>query len=41
MLAKMSQKVVSLKFRLYLSKRNIVHVDRLSLNIIHGKGVGV
>lgn len=32
-LAKMTQEFVSLKFRPYLTKRNVICVDRLSLNV--------
>lgn len=35
-LAKMSREFVSLKFRPYLTKRNVICVDRLSLNVTNG-----
>lgn len=41
MLAKMSQRVVSLKFRPYLSKRSVIHLDRLTLDVTNDEGVGV
>lgn len=37
----MSQKCVSLKFILYLRKRNAVHFDRLSLDVTNDEEVGV
>lgn len=35
----MSQEVICLKFRPYLTKRNAIHVDRLSLDITNGEEV--
>lgn len=35
-LAKMSQEFVSLKFRPHLTKRNIICMGRLSLNVTNG-----
>lgn len=31
----MSQEVICLKFRAYLTKRNVIHVDRLPLDVIN------